>query len=884
MSAEPTLGLDSSAGRDFDNWLDWNGSLSASDGKVASLEPNNIEPSSLLHLPISPSSTTNGDALNSAAKSSFLTAPPADILTPQHSSGSPDSRFSFDLRLSGDTLRDQPSPNERPMLKRKLSPTDIPTANYQPDVPVPAAKKRPHNVIEKKYRANLNAKIAELRDSVPSLRVTKKSTGKDGENVDSDDEDLDGLAPSNKLNKASVLTKAVEYIRHLEFRTKRLEDENKSLKERLETLDKVIARGGHDAQRAVAFTSDTIIEERPESGPATTECATSSDSPAPSNPPQGLVPLPDAWRRMRQNQSQEHYGHIYQTPAERSRFKGKWPTRIMLGSIAGLMIMDGLNEPDNGNESREKGLFGIPLELLDGWQFLRSPHVYLAAFTNFCRTGGVIPLMKGFVALTFLAFVVFSYLFNSKPSPKDDLEEMGTDSAQIPAPASPIQVRRRAWSTSMQALNLPHHSFFPEWLAITSEWLKYSFGYVFGPRAYAWLTGRTADDDAARIKAWDIAIDAQLAGGDIEVSRSRVVLTIFGSGTLPYTPLRLMLKALHVRVLLWSVGSLGTATSRVANHVGKLFARRQWRRAKSTQDDLAARDPDRLPRYLSELLNTPCDDVLIDTVCQRAYNLMYDRPTQEHSSNSLLDVVVEDHAVRSPLDAIAAWRSTHSLTQALQLSLRSPESTVTLQGHLDYALKVAPPGSAAETRALAASAVFCTSERLVLLKRVSNAVKTLFCPGTSFSEHARPPYFIDSSTPMSARADIVNCLHCAETLNVLEHEGATKAAAFYVSQPVDVSTANLLTRSVTKHLLRQLSIHGMPVAAGGDEVRNMPYGNSFDTDVLDQSNPKVPRRTSVISNDTGYESLDESISSWGFEGDVDANETTALQIDAQMLV
>lgn len=768
------------------------------------------------------------------------------------------------------------------MLKRKLSPTDIPTANSQPDVLVPAAKKRPHNVIEKKYRANLNAKIAELRDSVPSLRITKKSTGDAG---DSDDDDLDGLAPSNKLNKASVLTKAVEYIRHLEFRTKRLEDENKSLKERLETLDKVIARGGHDAQRAVAFTSDTVIEERPESDLATAERSSSDNTPAPSNPPQGLMPLPDAWRRMRQNQSQEHYGHVYQTPAERSRFKGKWPTRTMLGSIAGLMVMDGLGEPDAGTESREKGLFGIPLELLDGWQFLRSPHVYLAAFTNFCRTGGVIPLMKGFVALTFLAFVVFSYLFNSKPSPKDDLEEMGTDSAQIPAPASPIQVRRRAWSTSMQALNLPHHSFFPEWLAITSEWFKYSFGYVFGPRAYAWLTGRTADDDVARIKAWDIAIDAQLAGGDIEVSRSRVVLTIFGSGTLPYTPLRLMLKALHVRVLLWSVGSLGTATSRAANHVGKLFARRQWRKAKSTQDELAAQDPDRLPQYLSELLDTPCDDVLIDTVCQRAYNLMYDRPTQEHSSNSLFDVVVEDHAVRSPLDAIAAWRSTHSLTLALQLSLRYPESTVGLQGHLDYALKVAPPGSAAETRALAASAVFSISaRRRVLLDRVSNAVKTLSCPGASFAEHTRPPYFIDSSTPMSARADIVNCLHCAETLNVLEHEGAAKAAAFYISRPVDVSTANLLTRAATKHLLRQLSIRGMPVAAGGEEVRNMPYGNSFETDVLDQSNSKVPRRTSVISNDTGYESLDESVSSWGFEGDVDPTETTALQMEAQMLV
>lgn len=871
-------------GREFDKWLDWNGSVNNTTGNNIAMNKDYVDPGTLFQLPISPTSTTNGDIHNPFMKTELLTAPPpVDILTPRHSSASPESRSSVDLRLSGDTLREQHSPLERPMLKRKLSPSDIPSTDYSKDAQVPAAKKRPHNVIEKRYRANLNEKIAELRDSVPSLRSIKKPKARDGQNIDSDDDDLDGLAPSNKLNKASILTKAVEYIRHLEFRTKRLEDENKALKERLETLDKVIAEGGQDAQRTAAFTSNTIIEESSE---AVSAQGSSNADQSSSTPPQGLIPVPDLWRRMRQSQPQEHYGHIYQTANERTRFKGKWPTRIMLGSLAGLMIMDGLGESDTGTESREKGLFGIPLELLDGWQFLRSPKIYLAAFGQFCRTGGIIPLAKGFFALTVLAFLVFSYLFNSKPTPKDDLEELGTSSHQAPAPASPIEVRRRAWSTSMQALHLPHHSFFPEWLALTSEWFKYTFGYIFGPRAYAWLTKRTTEDDVARIKAWDIAIDAQLAGGDVEVSRSRVVLTIVGSGTLPYTPLRLMLKALHCRVLLWNVGSLGTATSRIANRVGQYFANRQWRRAKALHDQLPLQHSDRLPRYLSELLDLPCDDVFLDTVCQRAYNLMYDRPTQEDSSNELLNVVVDDHAVRSPLDALAAWRSTQALTQALEITLQVPGSPELAQEQLNYALRVAPAGSAAETRALAASSVFSTANRHAFLTRASKAMDTTLPLETNTTMQTRPPYFIDSSTPFSARADIINCLHCAKTLQILDCEGnAQKALAFFSSKNIDATSTNLMTQAAARNLLRRLSSIEVPAAAGGEDVRYLLHDITRIADIWDAASAiKYSRRSSILSDDTGYESQDESISSWGLDQDLRCVETTTPALNAEFVV
>lgn len=72
--------------------------------------------------------------------------------------------------------------------------------------------KRPkvsHNMIEKKYRTNINTKIYELRDAVPTLKI---AAGKQNVLLS----DLEGLAPAAKLNKASVLTKATEYIKHLE--------------------------------------------------------------------------------------------------------------------------------------------------------------------------------------------------------------------------------------------------------------------------------------------------------------------------------------------------------------------------------------------------------------------------------------------------------------------------------------------------------------------------------------------------------------------------------------------------------------------------------------------------------------------------------------------
>lgn len=114
-------------------------------------------------------------------------------------------------------------------------------------------KKSSHNMIEKRYRNNLNDKIAELRDSVPSLRVMSKgmNLGGDhdgGDDEDAEEEDLQGLTPAHKLNKATILSKATEYISHLEKRNAFLTKENAGLKARVDAFE-ILLMSSRQAQQ-----------------------------------------------------------------------------------------------------------------------------------------------------------------------------------------------------------------------------------------------------------------------------------------------------------------------------------------------------------------------------------------------------------------------------------------------------------------------------------------------------------------------------------------------------------------------------------------------------------------------------------------------------------
>lgn len=105
--------------------------------------------------------------------------------------------------------------------------------------PKPKSKKTAHNQIEKRYRNNLNDKICDLKYSVPTLRILMDSES----NTAPQNIDLEGLQPATKLNKATILAKAVEYIQHLERKNEMLRREKVGLVERVVAFENLLVVG-----------------------------------------------------------------------------------------------------------------------------------------------------------------------------------------------------------------------------------------------------------------------------------------------------------------------------------------------------------------------------------------------------------------------------------------------------------------------------------------------------------------------------------------------------------------------------------------------------------------------------------------------------------------
>jgi hypothetical protein len=127
-----------------------------------------------------------------------IAMPPNLRYTSPNSASSPDSDGKLGNLSSPDTL--QAGQGKAGSRKRKSS--DEPEDEEEEDEEGKPIKKTAHNMIEKRYRMNLNDKIAALRDSVPSLRIMSKSVR--GEDTTEDREELHGLTPAHKLNKATV--------------------------------------------------------------------------------------------------------------------------------------------------------------------------------------------------------------------------------------------------------------------------------------------------------------------------------------------------------------------------------------------------------------------------------------------------------------------------------------------------------------------------------------------------------------------------------------------------------------------------------------------------------------------------------------------------------
>ncbi|KAK1755674.1 sterol regulatory element-binding protein 1 [Echria macrotheca] len=752
------------------------------------------------------------------------------------SAGSPDSSSSGHEKGAGS------SPDAglaKPLSRKRKSSAEMDDDDDDDDLdghqPV---KKTAHNMIEKRYRTNLNDKIAALRDSVPALRIMSKSAR--GEDTTEDREELHGLTPAHKLNKATVLSKATEYIRHLEKRNNRLIEENNSMQNRIAAFEKLFMAGAMTGQLGNPLQQPPTPMQYPQDAAVfmNTPIATPRGSDTP-----GMIPIPDDMKRIIATQ-QMNAGRPYpvppqpfaQTPAlirqqqiqqqqqqqQANRFN-PYLGKLMVGTLAGIMLVEALVENEQSNETPEgRGLFAAPISLLGS--FVRSSHLSIGG--HYISAVDIIAKLRLVSLLAFFGWMISSYFIDMSFFGKPEKPKIASP-VMRPAPslASPIHVRRQAWLTAIQTVWVPRHNFFLEAAALMLKTLKFTLRNVFGAHVYLMLMGLDEEQEAARVKAWSIALDAQLAGGDVEINKSRLTLTLIASGTLPETPLRLMLKALHIRVLLWQF----TGTFPAADMIAAKLARSRWNEARQLNQILRSlqaksHDSDEdLPTHLALLLEQDCDEVLSGDIIQRAHNLAWNKPTRYRVVERIdgMDAVVDDAAVRSPMDAVAAWYSSLILHRALTDSLSGvlPAGTTKdsdeMADEISLAIGLAPIGSNAQVRALV------TRATLVDQKRGSNIATAIQALGPSVSPDRYPQYsrgvppLIDS--PMNAIVpdpDAQMALRCAMAIAHLQKYSTPSDRTYMLVDSIlpnaNVHQMSFLGYTAAFHLMERLYAH--PVA------------------------------------------------------------------------
>jgi hypothetical protein len=161
----------------------------------------------------------------------------AGVLAPVTGSTAPPSQSS------------SPEPERKPEIRTRKTKKRKAAVEEEPET-FTQLRKRGHNAIEKRYRTNLNQKINELRAGVPSLCKTFNNNINNNNNDDEGDEeqdsDADGgdsKAGQQKYGKAAILTRALEYIKHLEMTTQKLGTELVVLKTRIGAFEKLALNG-----------------------------------------------------------------------------------------------------------------------------------------------------------------------------------------------------------------------------------------------------------------------------------------------------------------------------------------------------------------------------------------------------------------------------------------------------------------------------------------------------------------------------------------------------------------------------------------------------------------------------------------------------------------
>ncbi|KAF9916548.1 hypothetical protein BX616_003469, partial [Lobosporangium transversale] len=195
-------------------------------------------------------------------------------------------------QISATSQPGQPQPVQQKVPITRLKPpqalvTPVPTpTTAQGNQPTKQQKKVAHNAIERRYRNNINDRINDLKNVVPALCNVKTKDEKDDDD-DEEPEDADGVTRATKLNKATILRKATEYIVVLQKREAATKAENAVLRKLLTSLP-----GGMDLLEQHQANEASAKDENP----IATEFSSEESISEPTTPPPTSTTSPGATR------------------------------------------------------------------------------------------------------------------------------------------------------------------------------------------------------------------------------------------------------------------------------------------------------------------------------------------------------------------------------------------------------------------------------------------------------------------------------------------------------------------------------------------------------------------------------------------------------------
>lgn len=625
------------------------------------------------------------------------------------------------------------------------------------------------------------------------------------------------------------MSKATEYIRHLEKRNNRLADENLAMKDRIAAFEKLFMAGAMNGSISPMQQPPTPLQYPQDNRQQFANSPMAASQDGGGNTP-GMINVPDDMKRI--ISAQMAAGQPYPVPQQPFRSgnpavirqqqiqhqqmqQNGWINnaspyfgKLMVGSLAGLMILDAVGENEISNEKPEgRGLFALPVQVLARVSSTLDLHVMG------CRVHTSLKLLA-FLGAVLWVFVPWLFAASGAKFKK----QQATALRAAPSLASSIHVRRQAWLTAIQTVWVPRHNFFLEAAALVLKAMKLSLRNAIGVHGYQMLTGLTEEQETARVQAWSIALDSQLAGGDMDICKSRLVLTLLASGTVPDTPARLMLKALHIRILLWDLSHNHWQLGAI-NSIAAKLARKRWNEARLLNRMLVqlrrgswTQDDNELPDHLIALVEQECDDVLSASVIQRAHNLAFNVDTAHDVDAHIdgMDTVVEDTAVGSPMDAVAAWWSTETLHHVLTATLDEDAQRLADKAqNIDLAIRMAPIGSVAQLRAILARAVFVGQSRAGNIEAAGQAMTADGIEST-FGGSA----LTVAHSPHASNRDLELTLDCALAIEHLSRTPTLTAADMPHLRFVDsitkseyMSAMTLLGFTACMDLMKQLLEH-----------------------------------------------------------------------------